>query len=115
MGARSTYHFDDETPLYVISIAAQLSGMHPQTLRQYDRMGLVSPGRTEGQNRLYSQRDINRLRTVAKLSAEGITLAGIERILQLEEQLERALIELEALREAHHSNAIVVWRPQRRG
>jgi len=110
----SSYHFDDETPLYVISIAAQLSGLHPQTLRQYDRMGLVSPGRTVGHNRLYSQRDINRLRTIATLSAEGITLAGIERILALEEQLERAMFEIEALREGRRSNAIVVWRPQRR-
>lgn len=113
MGA-SSYHFDDETPLYVISIAAQLSGLHPQTLRQYDRMGLVSPGRTVGQNRLYSQRDINRLRTIAALSAEGITLAGIERILVLEAQLEAALIEIEALRSQRQSNAIVVWRPGRR-
>mgnify|MGYP006282307845 CR=1 FL=1 len=110
----SSYHFDDETPLYVISIAAQLAGLHPQTLRQYDRMGLVSPGRTVGHNRLYSQRDINRLRTIATLSAEGITLAGIERILLLEERLEQALLELEALRSRQQSNAIVVWRPQRR-
>ena len=110
----SSYHFDDETPLYVISIAAQLSGLHPQTLRQYDRMGLVTPGRTGGQNRLYSQRDVNRLRTVAALSAEGITLAGIERILVLEELLERAMKEIEYLRERNMSNALVVWRPQRR-
>lgn len=112
--AASNYHFDDETPLYVISIAAQLAGLHPQTLRQYDRMGLVSPGRTVGQNRLYSQRDINRLRTIATLSAEGITLAGIERILMLEERLENALMELESLRSRQQSNAIVVWRPHRR-
>ena len=112
--ASSSYHFDDETPLYVISIAAQLSGMHPQTLRQYDRMGLVSPDRTGGHNRLYSQRDINRLRTVAALSAEGITLAGIVRILNLEEQLERALQEIEILRDRNPSNAVVVWRQQRR-
>lgn len=108
-----TYHFDDETPLYVISIAAQLSGLHPQTLRQYDRMGLVSPGRTMGQNRLYSQRDINKLRTVAALSADGISLVGIERILVLQEQLGAALRELEILRERTQSSAIVVWRPRR--
>ncbi|CAB4330466.1 MAG: MerR family transcriptional regulator [Actinobacteria bacterium] len=107
------YHFDDETPLYVISIAAQLSGLHPQTLRQYDRLGLVSPGRTLGHNRLYSQRDINRLRTVASLSADGISLVGIERILELQEQLERALLQLEILQEQVQSNAIVVWRPRR--
>lgn len=106
----NSYHFDDETPLYVISIAAQLSGLHPQTLRQYDRLGLVSPTRTGGQNRLYSQRDINRLRTVAALSAEGITLAGIIRILYLEEQLEIAQAHLEELRDRTTSNAVVVWR-----
>ena len=106
----SSYHFDDETPLYVISIAAQLSGMHPQTLRQYDRLGIVSPTRTCGHNRLYSQRDINRLRTVAALSAEGITLAGIVRILYLEEQLEIAQAQLEELRDRTTSNAVVVWR-----
>lgn len=106
----NNYHFDDETPLYVISIASQLSGLHPQTLRQYDRLGLVSPTRTGGQNRLYSQRDINRLRTVAALSAEGITLAGIVRILYLEEQLEIAQAQLEELRDRTTSNAVVVWR-----
>lgn len=106
----SSYHFDDETPLYVISIAAQLSGLHPQTLRQYDRLGLVSPTRTGGQNRLYSQRDINRLRTVAALSAEGITLAGIVRILFLEEQLEIAQAQIEELRDRTSSNAVVIWR-----
>ncbi|MDH2426763.1 helix-turn-helix transcriptional regulator [Sphaerisporangium sp. TRM90804] len=81
------HYFDlsDDTPVYVISVAAQLSGLHPQTLRQYDRLGLVSPGRTAGRGRLYSTRDIVMLREVQRLSQEeGINLAGIKRILVLE-------------------------------
>jgi MerR family transcriptional regulator/heat shock protein HspR len=106
---------DDEVPVYVISVAAQLAGLHPQTLRQYDRLGLVSPDRSEGRNRLYSLRNIQRLREVTKLSNEGVTLAGIMRILILEEQLERALKENIRLREAMGpSTAVVVWRPNRR-
>ncbi|MGQ0629783.1 MAG: heat shock protein transcriptional repressor HspR [Sporichthyaceae bacterium] len=75
----------DEAGVYVISIAAQLSGLHAQTLRQYDRLGLVSPGRAVGRGRRYSARDIARLREVARLSQEeGVNLAGIKRILELE-------------------------------
>lgn len=75
----------EETPVFVISVAAQLAGMHAQTLRQYDRLGLVSPGRTPGGGRRYSARDISRLRIVARLSQEeGINLAGIKRIIDLE-------------------------------
>ncbi|MGI8652818.1 MAG: heat shock protein transcriptional repressor HspR, partial [Geodermatophilaceae bacterium] len=75
----------DETPVFVISVAAQLAGMHAQTLRQYDRLGLVSPGRTPGGGRRYSARDIARLHVVARLShEEGINLAGIKRIIELE-------------------------------
>lgn len=79
------FDLSDDTPVYVISVAAQLSGLHPQTLRQYDRLGLVSPGRTAGRGRLYSTRDIVLLREVQRLSQEeGINLAGIKRILELE-------------------------------
>lgn len=79
------FDLSDETPVYVISVAAQLSGLHPQTLRQYDRLGLVRPGRTAGRGRLYSTRDIIMLREVQRLSQEeGINLAGIKRILELE-------------------------------
>ncbi|GAB3130831.1 heat shock protein transcriptional repressor HspR [Microbispora sp. H11081] len=79
------FDISDDTPVYVISVAAQLSGLHPQTLRQYDRLGLVSPGRTAGRGRLYSTRDIVLLREVQRLSQEhGINLAGIKRILELE-------------------------------
>lgn len=85
---RSHYQLTDETPVYVISVAAQLSGLHPQTLRQYDRLGLVSPGRTAGRGRRYSARDIELLRTVQALSQEeGINLAGIKRIIELENQV----------------------------
>src|SRR5436309_5841629 len=75
----------DDAPVYVISVAATLAGMHPQTLRQYDRLGLVTPGRTAGRGRRYSARDIAVLREVQRLSQdEGINLAGIKRILELE-------------------------------
>jgi len=67
----------------VISVAAELSGMHPQTLRQYDRMGLVSPTRTQGRSRRYTMQDVAKLREVAKLSAEGVSLEGIRRVLEL--------------------------------
>ena len=80
---------DDDLPVYAISVASQIAGLHPQTLRQYDRLGLVSPDRTGGRNRLYSLRDIIRLREVSRLSAEGVNLAGIQRILTLETENER--------------------------
>jgi len=78
---------DDLAPVYAISVAAQIAGLHPQTLRQYDRLGLVSPDRTGGRNRLYSLHDIARLREVARMSTEGINLAGIHRILALESEV----------------------------
>ncbi|WP_239329533.1 heat shock protein transcriptional repressor HspR [Frankia sp. CiP3] len=128
---------DDDTPVYVISIAAQLAGMHPQTLRAYDRLGLVTPGRTSGRGRRYSVRDVAMLREVQRLSQEeGINLQGIRRILDLGSQVmilkdqirqlteELALAHAEAERrvaDAHRSHrrdlvpidrgAIVVWRP----
>ena len=74
----------EELPVYVISIAAELAGMHPQTLRQYDRLGLVSPGRTAGRGRRYSLRDILVLRNIQKLASNGINLAGISKIMELE-------------------------------
>jgi MerR family transcriptional regulator, heat shock protein HspR len=80
----------DDTPVYVISVAAQLSGLHPQTLRAYDRLGLVSPGRSPGRGRRYSMRDILALREVQRLSQdEGVNLSGIKRILELADELER--------------------------
>jgi MerR family transcriptional regulator/heat shock protein HspR len=78
---------DVDTPVFAIAVAAELSGMHPQTLRQYDKLGLVSPRRTAGQSRRYSMRDVAQLREIARLSAEGLNLEGIRRILELENQV----------------------------
>src|SRR3954449_5352670 len=128
----------DDAPVYVISVAATLAGMHPQTLRQYDRLGLVSPGRTPGRGRRYSARNIEMLRQVQRLSQdEGINLAGVKRILELEahvdalrSRLAELLAELEATRaeilrreaKVHQSyrrdlvpvepSPMVIWRPQ---
>ena len=140
---RNPYELTEETPVYVISVAAQLSGLHPQTLRQYDRLGLVSPDRTPGRGRRYSARDIELLRQVQQLSQdEGINLAGIKRIIELENQvatLQARVAELEdaldgaaaAMRqreaavhasyrrdlvpyqEVQQTSALVVWRPKR--
>lgn len=78
---------DELSPVFAIAIAAELAGMHPQTLRQYDRLGLVSPTRTAGKSRRYSMRDVMQLREVARLSAEGLNLEGIRRIIGLENQV----------------------------
>jgi MerR family transcriptional regulator/heat shock protein HspR len=128
---------DDDAPVFVISVAATLAGMHPQTLRAYDRIGLVSPGRASGRGRRYSTRNIAMLREVQRLSQdEGINLAGVKRILELEshvEALQQRVLELHSElervgvemsrreREVHQSyrrdlvpldrSAIVVWRP----
>ena len=78
---------DEFTPVLAIAVAAELAGMHPQTLRQYDRLGLVSPTRTAGKSRRYSMRDVMQLREIAALSAEGVSLEGIRRVLDLEDQV----------------------------
>ncbi|MFC3300421.1 MerR family transcriptional regulator [Arthrobacter agilis] len=75
------------TPVYVISVAAELADMHPQTLRQYDRLGLVTPSRAPGRARRYSQKDVGTLREIQRLSQEGVSLEGIRRILELENQV----------------------------
>lgn len=94
----------DDAPVFVISVAATLAGMHPQTLRQYDRLGLVTPGRTPGRGRRYSARDVAVLREVQRLSQDdGINLAGIKRILELENHvraLQARVAELHAALEA---------------
>jgi len=95
---REPQEIDDETGLYVISVASELSGLHPQTLRQYDRLGLVSPNRTEGRNRRYSLRDIASLRMVQRLVGEGINHAGIKRIIELEAAMANMAIEVAQLR-----------------
>ncbi|HET6242175.1 MAG: MerR family transcriptional regulator, heat shock protein HspR [Arthrobacter sp.] len=88
---------DFDQPIFVISVAAELADMHPQTLRQYDRLGIVSPSRAPGKSRRYSQRDVTMLREVQRLSQEGVSLEGVKRILQLENQvaaLQRRVSEL---------------------
>ncbi|HVJ98078.1 MAG TPA: MerR family transcriptional regulator [Acidimicrobiia bacterium] len=94
-----------ERALYVISVAAELAGVHPQTLRIYERKGLLSPARTSGRSRRYSDHDIEMLRRIQELTTEGVTLAGVQRILDLEEQLlaaRRRISEMEARINALH-------------
>lgn len=95
---RRNIEHSDLDPVYVISIAAQLSGMHPQTLRQYDRMGLVSPERASGRGRRYSLRDIASLRNIQRLVGDGINLTGIKRIIELEGAVAMMAIEVAKLR-----------------
>ena len=94
----TTPESDEELALYVISVAAQLSGLHPQTLRQYDRMGLVSPSRAQGRGRRYSLRDIALLRNVSRMVSKGINLSGIKRIIELESAMSNMAIEIAKLR-----------------
>ncbi|MFI6076777.1 heat shock protein transcriptional repressor HspR [Actinoplanes sp. NPDC051343] len=133
-----TVEQSSEAKVLIISVAARMAGMHPQTLRQYDRLGLVQPGRAGGGGRRYSQRDVELLREVQKLSQEeGVNLAGIKRIIgleqlatelqqrvrQLEHQLDEAyarIAQLESpytrgdlVRHEPQSTALVVWRPRR--
>ncbi|MDI1461753.1 helix-turn-helix transcriptional regulator [Catellatospora sp. KI3] len=130
---------DEQAKVFLISVAAQLAGMHPQTLRQYDRMGLVEPGRSPGGGRRYSMRDVELLREIQRLSQEdGVNLAGVKRIIDLErmalelrEQLIQAQEQLayaqqrlaqletisafprtELLPSTRTSTALVVWRPR---
>ena len=86
-------------PLYMISVAAELTGMHPQTLRVYEQKGLVTPGRSRGNTRLYSQADIERLELISKLTDEGINLAGVVRIIDMRERADQLEAECEELRE----------------
>lgn len=98
---------DPEAAVFVISVAAELTGLHPQTLRAYERMGLITPGRTGGGGRRYSARDIDRLRDIAELTAAGTGIEGVRRILDLEnhvaalrERNEELVAEVAAIREA---------------
>lgn len=88
---------DKDRPLYMISVAAELAGVHPQTLRIYEQKGLVSPQRTRGNTRMYSQADIERLQLISELTDEGINLAGVIRILDLKGRLDERDDELDAL------------------
>lgn len=117
-GSDGAWESDDYTPLYVISVAAELTGLHAQTLRQYDRLGIVSPGRTPGGGRRYSRHDIAVLRDVVRLSSLGLGLEGVRKVLDLENQVAalQARVrelqdELDALRAAQPRTSLVVWRP----
>ncbi|MDQ3628341.1 MAG: MerR family transcriptional regulator [Actinomycetota bacterium] len=95
-----------DVPVYVISVAAQLTGLHPQTLRTYDRLGLVRPGRTGGGGRRYSARDITLLLQVARLTSEGLGLEGVRRVLELEQEvkaLRRQVAQLQGELDASHA------------
>jgi MerR family transcriptional regulator/heat shock protein HspR len=88
----------DDRPIYMISVAAELVGMHPQTLRIYETKGLVRPKRTAGNTRLYSERDVERLRVIQKLTTElGLNLSGVELVLKLEDQLQRMQARIDRL------------------
>jgi MerR family transcriptional regulator/heat shock protein HspR len=89
----------DDRALYIISVAAELAGVHPQTLRIYERKGLIEPSRTEGRSRRYSDRDIALLQRIQELTNEGVSLAGVRKVLGLEAELEDARDRIEELRE----------------
>lgn len=92
---------DRHRAVFVISIAAELAGMHPQTLRIYERRGLLDPARTVGNSRRYSEHDLDRLRRIQELTGEGLNLAGVKRVLELEEELAQAREDLDqAIRDA---------------
>src|SRR5262245_4859973 len=91
---------DNERALYIISVAAELAGVHPQTLRIYERKGLIEPARTQGRSRRYSDRDIALLRRIQELTNEGVSLVGVRKILELEDDLDRALERIRQLEEA---------------
>jgi MerR family transcriptional regulator, heat shock protein HspR len=89
---------EQQRALYIISVAAELAGVHPQTLRIYERKGLIEPARTEGRSRRYSERDIALLQRIQELTNEGVSLAGVKRVLELESELEDARAEADRLR-----------------
>lgn len=94
--------------VYIISIAAELSGVHPQTLRVYERKGLVNPARTGGMSRRYSEADLERIRRVQELTQEGLNLAGVARVLELEEEVDRLRDRLDDLIQRHRSTTALV-------
>lgn len=100
--------------VYVISVAAELAGMHPQTLRIYERRGLVSPARTQGGNRRYSDADIERLQRIADLAEQGMNLEGIRRVMELEVENERLRAELAEARHTAQHAVVEAERRQRR-
>jgi MerR family transcriptional regulator/heat shock protein HspR len=104
-----------ERPIYMISVAAELVGMHPQTLRMYETKGLIRPQRTPGGTRLYSEADIERLRIVQRLTTElGLNLAGVELVLRLEDELRKAHVQIERLQRQHRRDVQKVHKQYRR-
>ena len=105
----------DDSPRYMISVAAELVGMHPQTLRMYEQKGLVQPGRTAGNTRLYSDADVERLRLIQRLTTElGLNLAGVESVLRLQDELARMRRRLERMEQDMRSALEEVHRSYRR-
>jgi len=105
---------DDTRALYVISVAAELAGVHPQTLRIYERKGLVDPARTEGGSRRYSDNDIAQLQRIQQLTGAGLNLEGVKRVIELEEEVRRLRAEIEALRTEARDAVQQVHRQYRR-
>jgi len=106
---------DNDRPRYMISVAAELVGMHPQTLRIYEQKGLVNPGRTAGNTRLYSDADVERLRLIQRLTSDwGLNLAGVERVLHMEDELERLRVRMERMEQEMRRSLDEVHRYYRR-
>jgi MerR family transcriptional regulator/heat shock protein HspR len=104
-----------DRPIYMISVAADLVGMHPQTLRIYEQKGLVRPQRTPGGTRLYSEADVERLRIIQRLTTElGLNLAGVELVLRLEDELRKAHAQIERLQQLVHDEVQKVHKHYRR-
>ena len=105
----------DDKPLYMISVAADLVGMHPQTLRIYESKGLIRPQRTSGNTRLYSEADLDRLRLIQRLTTElGLNLAGVELVLRLEDELRRAQAQIDRLQKQLREDIARVHKEYRR-
>jgi MerR family transcriptional regulator/heat shock protein HspR len=113
---------DSERPRYMISVAAELVGMHPQTLRIYEQKGLVNPRRTAGNTRLYSDSDVERLRLIQRLTTDwGLNLAGVERVLHMEDEIDRLRMRMERMEQEmrraldevhrHYRRDLVLYRP----
>lgn len=105
---------DPDHAVYVISVAAELAGLHAQTLRIYERRGLLEPSRTPGGSRRYSERDIERLSRISELTEQGLNLAGVQRVLELEAEVDRLRRELDHLHEHARRQVAEVERRQRR-
>ncbi len=114
MTAKKNYrNIEDHIPVFSISIAAELSGLHPQTLRQYDRLGIVSPSREGGTRRLYSRIDIAKLKYVSQLTSEGVNLEGVKRILMLEKHIRSLEAKLGGVIRPGNTTDVELWKSRR--